>query len=114
VNVDEHLRVQEGETSRDDIYALGDITSHPYRLLSRIPAQISTVAANLAKTISKKGGLVSYYSEAQRQMMVVPVGESTGTGHVGGWKLPGFLVWYFKGMDFLVYKAPKFLKGEGG
>ncbi|KAL4767518.1 hypothetical protein BDW60DRAFT_211867 [Aspergillus nidulans var. acristatus] len=112
VNVDTHLRVVDSETSRPDTFAVGDITCHPYRLMSRIPVQAEAVASNIEASIRGEKRLVTYYSEEQRRMLVVPVGQSTGTTHVGGWPLLGCLVWYFKAQDFLVYKAPKFLKGE--
>jgi NADH dehydrogenase FAD-containing subunit len=112
VNVDEFFQVKEGGTSKSTIYAIGDITSHPYRLLSRIPKQVSTVLANMKTSITQQGTLVSYSAEAQRKMMVVPVGDSTGTGQFGNWTLWGLLVWYFKGKDFLTYKAPGYLMGK--
>lgn len=111
VNVDEFFQVKEGGTSKSTIYAIGDITSHPYRLLSRIPKQVETVLANMKTSITQRGKLVSYSAEVQRKMMVVPVGDSTGTGQFGSWTLWGFLVWYFKGKDFLAYKAPGYLMG---
>jgi NADH dehydrogenase FAD-containing subunit len=111
VNVDEFFQVKEGGTSKSTIYAIGDITSHPYRLLSRIPKQVETVLANIKTSITQQGSLVSYFAEAQKKMMVVPVGDSTGTGQFGNWTLPGFIVWYFKGKDFLTYKAPGYLIG---
>ncbi|KAJ5597940.1 hypothetical protein N7537_008024 [Penicillium hordei] len=112
VNVDEHLRVVEDKISRSDTYAVGDITCHPYRLLSRVSLQGATVASNIAGSIAKDTRLATYSAEAQTKMMVVPVGQSTGTGHLGGWTLWGCLVWYFKGKDFLTYEAPKFLRGK--
>lgn len=112
VNVDSQLRVLEDGVSRSDTYALGDIICHPYRLLSRVPLQAETVVANIVGTIEKRGQVRTYSADAQKKMMVVPVGQSTGTGHVGGWTLLGCLVWFFKGRDFLTYKAPKFLRGE--
>jgi NADH dehydrogenase FAD-containing subunit len=112
VNVDEHLRVVENGTSRDDTYAVGDITCHSYRLLSRVSLQGATAAANVSASIASKEYLATYSSEAQKKMMVVPVGQSTGTGHIGGWTLWGCLVWFFKGKDFLTYEAPKFLRGK--
>ncbi|CAG9940189.1 unnamed protein product [Clonostachys rosea f. rosea IK726] len=112
VNVDQYLRVVENETSRDDTYAVGDITCHPYRLLSRVSLQGAIAAANVSASISRKGYLTTYSSESQKKMMVVPVGQSTGTGHLGGWTLWGCLVWFFKGKDFLTYEAPKFLRGK--
>ncbi|KAH8689351.1 hypothetical protein BGW36DRAFT_365124 [Talaromyces proteolyticus] len=112
VNVDEHLRLVEDGTSRSDTYAVGDITCHPYRLLSRVSLQGATVASNIAASIAKDTRLATYSAEAQKKMMVVPVGQSTGTGHLGGWTLWGCLVWFFKGNDFLTYEAPKFLRGQ--
>ncbi|KAL2835373.1 hypothetical protein BJY01DRAFT_223787 [Aspergillus pseudoustus] len=112
VQVDEQLRVVEDGVSRSDTYAVGDITCHPYRLLSRVSLQGETVASNLAAAIAKKNHVSTYSAEAQKKMMVVPVGQSTGTGHLGGWTLFGCLVWFFKGKDFLTYEAPKFLRGQ--
>ncbi|KAL2855331.1 hypothetical protein BJY01DRAFT_257058 [Aspergillus pseudoustus] len=112
VNVDAHFRVVDGETSRSDTYAVGDITCHPYRLLSRISGQAEAVVSNIEASIGGQKRLVTYSAEAQRKMLVVPVGQSTGAGHFGGWPLIGCLVWYFKGRDFLAYKALKFLMGE--
>jgi NADH dehydrogenase FAD-containing subunit len=112
VNVDKQLRVLDNGVSRSDTYAIGDITSHPYRLLSRVPLQGETVAANIVGAIEKKGQVATYSAEAQKKMMVVPVGQSTRTGHIGDWTLFGCLVWFFKGKDFLTYKAPKFLLGQ--
>ncbi|CEJ53817.1 hypothetical protein PMG11_00158 [Penicillium brasilianum] len=112
VNVDGQLRVLENRVSRTDTYALGDIVCHPYRLLSRVPLQAETVVANIVEAIEKRGQVRTYSADAQKKMMVVPVGQSTGTGHIGGWTLFGCLVWFFKGRDFLTYKAPKFLRGE--
>lgn len=112
VNVDEQLRVMEDGVSRTDTYAVGDITCHPYRLLSRVSLQGKTVASNIAAAIEHKARVVTYSAEAQKKMMVVPVGQSTGTGHLGGWTLFGCIVWFFKGKDFLTYEAPKFLRGQ--
>ncbi|KAJ5371015.1 uncharacterized protein N7496_007107 [Penicillium cataractarum] len=112
VNVDEQLRVVEYGNSRSDTYALGDITCHPYRLLSRVAVQATTVASNIAASVRKNTRIAKYSAKAQKMMMVVPVGQSTGTGHLGGWTLWGCLVWFFKGKDFLTYEAPKFLRGK--
>lgn len=112
VNVDEQLRVVKNGVSRSDTYAVGDITCHPYRLLSRVSLQGQTVALNIAAAIEQSSRIITYSTEVQKKMLVVPVGESTGTGHLGGWTLFGCLVWFFKGRDFLTYEAPKFLRGQ--
>lgn len=113
IDVDDKLRVVGDGTSRSDTYAVGDITCHPYRLLSRVSLQGTIVTSNIAASIRGDTSLATYSAEAQKKMMVVPVGQSTGTGHIGGWTLWGCLVWYFKGRDFLTYKALEFLRREG-
>ncbi|GLA43943.1 hypothetical protein AnigIFM63309_002040 [Aspergillus niger] len=112
VNVDNQLRVVQDGASRNDTYAVGDITCLPYRLLSRVSLQGQTVASNIAAAIERRSPLMTYSAKAQKRMMVVPVGQSTGTGHIGRWTLFGCLVWWFKGKDFLTYEAPKFLRGQ--
>jgi pyruvate/2-oxoglutarate dehydrogenase complex dihydrolipoamide dehydrogenase (E3) component len=112
VNVDEQLRVVDEGISRCDTYAVGDITCHPYRLLSRVSLQGEIVASNIAAAIDRSARTATYSAEVQKKMMVVPVGQSTGTGHLGRLTLFGCLVWFFKGKDFLTYEAPKFLRGQ--
>jgi NADH dehydrogenase FAD-containing subunit len=112
VNVDDQLRVVLKGKSCSDMYALGDITMHPYRLLSRVSLQGETVASNIAASIAQQNSAATYSAESQKKMMVVPIGQSTGTGHFGSWTLFGCIVWFFKGKDFLVYEAPKFLRGQ--
>lgn len=116
VEVDEFLRVRSdspgGRCSEPRIYALGDITTHQYRLLSRVPEQAKVVVANLEADIAGKQPQTTYSSDEQRKMMIVPIGESAGTGQFGSWVVPSFLVWYFKGKDFLTYKAPSFVSGR--
>ena len=87
VDVDEQLRVREDNVNRTDTYAVGDITCHPYRLLSRVSLQGETVASNIVAVIERSAQIATYSAEAQKKMMFVPVGQSTGTGHVGGWAL---------------------------
>lgn len=116
VTVDGYLRVRQRDdiaSARDtSIYALGDITTHRHRLLSRIPKQVKTVVNNLAYDITRDGTQIRYTPEEERKMMIVPIGASTGTGQLGNWVVPGCLVWYFKGRDFLTYKAPSFVYGK--
>ncbi|EHA20934.1 hypothetical protein ASPNIDRAFT_124657 [Aspergillus niger ATCC 1015] len=92
VNVDNQLRVVQDGASRNDTYAVGDITCLPYRLLSRVSLQGQTVASNIAAAIERRSPLMTYSAKAQKRMMVVPVGQSTGTGHIGRWTLFGCLM----------------------
>ncbi|RAK94898.1 NAD(P)/FAD-dependent oxidoreductase [Aspergillus ibericus CBS 121593] len=112
VKVDEHLNVVDTETSLPDIYAVGDITYHPDRLLSRVSKQAITVAVNIVSRIENEYRPVRYSADAQMKMLVVSVGRGTGTGHLAGWTLWGCLVWVFKGRDYLTYEAGKFWRGR--
>ncbi|KAJ5524197.1 FAD-dependent pyridine nucleotide-disulfide oxidoreductase [Penicillium frequentans] len=103
VNVDENLRVTGG--SEDGlIYALGDITTQPLRTAIKLADQIPVVVSNLKVAILGTGKLVSYNPNGSF-MMVVPIGESTGTGQMFGWKPWGMMVSMIKGRDFFISKA---------
>ncbi|KAJ5912778.1 FAD-dependent pyridine nucleotide-disulfide oxidoreductase [Penicillium tannophilum] len=103
VNVDENLRVTGG--SEDGlIYALGDITTQPLRTAIKLADQIPVVVSNLKVAIHGTGKLVSYNPNGSF-MMVVPIGESTGTGQMFGWKPWGMMVSMIKGRDFFISKA---------
>jgi hypothetical protein len=82
-----------------------------YRVLSRVAVQAMTVTSNIAATIRRNTRIAKYSAKAQMMMMVVSMGQSAGTGHLGGWTLWGFLGRFFKGKDSLTYEAPKFLRG---
>ncbi|KAJ5786395.1 FAD-dependent pyridine nucleotide-disulfide oxidoreductase [Penicillium pulvis] len=103
VNVDENLRVTGG--SEDClIYALGDITTQPLRTAIKLADQIPVVVSNLKVAILGTGKLVNYNPNGSF-MMVVPIGESTGTGQMFGWKPWGMMVSMIKGRDFFISKA---------
>ncbi|KAJ5673161.1 FAD-dependent pyridine nucleotide-disulfide oxidoreductase [Penicillium longicatenatum] len=103
VKVDKNLRVT-GDAEDGFIYALGDITTQPVRTVIKLADQIPVVVSNLKVAILGKGKLVSYDSSGSL-MMVVPIGESTGTGQMFGWKPWGMMVSMIKGKDFFVSKA---------
>ncbi|KAJ6110735.1 FAD-dependent pyridine nucleotide-disulfide oxidoreductase [Penicillium sp. IBT 16267x] len=103
VKVDESLHVT-GGLEDGSIYALGDITTQPLRTAIKIADQIPVVVSNLKVAILGKGKFVSYDPNGSL-MMVVPIGESTGTGQMFGWKPWGMMVSMIKGKDFFVSKA---------
>lgn len=107
VKVDEHLRVT-GGSEDSSVYALGDITTQPLRTAIKIADQIPVVVSNLKFAILGTGKLASYNPNGSL-MMVVPIGERTGTGQMFGWKPWGMMVSMIKGKDFFVSKAPGML-----
>ncbi|PLB40510.1 NAD(P)/FAD-dependent oxidoreductase [Aspergillus candidus] len=113
VTVDEHQQVLNRQGQAEPrVYALGDITSYPDRLLLRVQPQIPIVVANVQRAVEERHTALSSYSPAaQWTVMVVPVGRWTGTGAIGGWRLCGWLVSLAKGRDFFIGKAASFIRG---
>lgn len=101
IAVDDKLCVTGGDGS---IYALGDITTQPLRTAAKVAEQVPVVVANLKAAILGRGKY-STYSPNETLMMIVPIGESTGTGQIFGWKPWGIMVSKIKGKDFFVSKA---------
>ncbi|PKY05637.1 FAD/NAD(P)-binding domain-containing protein [Aspergillus campestris IBT 28561] len=113
VTVDEHQRVLNRQGQAEPrVYALGDITSYPDRLLLRVQPQIPIVVANVQGAVEERHTALSSYSPAaQWRVMAVPVGQRTGTGAIGSWRLSGWLVSLIKGKDFFIGKAASYIQG---
>lgn len=110
--VDKHLHALNGQGDVvPNVYALGDISSHQEKLLMRVPSQITAVSSNLKRDITGSGELTAYLPEHELNAMLVPIGKSTGTGVIAGWRVWGFLVSFLKGRDFMVGKAASFVAG---
>ncbi|KAJ9249196.1 hypothetical protein DTO207G8_6850 [Paecilomyces variotii] len=90
------------------VYAVGDITQHPLRTLSRIPDQIPVVVNNLKVEITGRGKRMTY-KPSEKPSMLVPVGRSSGTGQLGGWTPWSWMVVLFKSKDFFISKAPTYI-----
>ncbi|OKL64614.1 hypothetical protein UA08_00568 [Talaromyces atroroseus] len=106
VEVDAHFKV----ASTDSVYAVGDITHYSARLTSRIAGQVSVLVSNLKADITGKGKRAAYDSN-QTLMMLVPIGKSSGTGQIGGFTAPGFMVLLVKGRDYFTGSGMKFVAG---
>lgn len=100
VDVDDEMRVK-GSSS---IYAIGDITRHPARLLLKAQEQIPVISSNLKNDILGQGKRKEYRPD-DKVMMIVPVGSSSGTGQMFGMVPWGKMVSIIKGKDFFVSKA---------
>lgn len=77
VDVDENLRVR-GRT-KETIFAVGDITSHPSRTSLKLGEQVPVVVANVKADMSKTARHV-VYKPSQSITMMVPIGSGVGTG----------------------------------
>ncbi|RAL00847.1 FAD/NAD(P)-binding domain-containing protein [Aspergillus ibericus CBS 121593] len=111
------------------VYAAGDITHHTQKLYMKVTEMVPVVVGNLIDDISTSastssthgggggggGGRGNGYCGATKRktytegpdvsMMVVPVGETGGTGQMFGWVPWSFLVRVAKGRDFFIGKA---------
>lgn len=117
VEVDDGFRVKSSadpdnkSSSPLPIYAVGDITSHDARLLLRVAGQTPVLVANLKADILKEGKRLTY-TPSTSTTILVPVGESTGTGELYGWVPWGFLVGAMKGRDFFISRAPSYVAAK--
>lgn len=107
VKVDKEMHV----LSCENIYAAGDITNNSMRLSFKAAEQAGVAAHNLKADILGKGERKSY-DQGESVMMVVPVGESGGTGQVFGMTPFSFMVRMIKGKDYFVSKAAAAVSGK--
>ncbi|EED17735.1 AMID-like mitochondrial oxidoreductase, putative [Talaromyces stipitatus ATCC 10500] len=106
VEVDTHF----ASKANSSVYAVGDITHYSARLVSRVAGQVSVLISNLKADITGKGKRGVYKTE-QSLMVVMPMGKSTGTGQLGNFTPPGFLVSFVKGKDYFTGSGKKFIAG---
>ncbi|GAM37309.1 AMID-like mitochondrial oxidoreductase [Talaromyces pinophilus] len=92
------------------VSAVGDITQYSARLVSRIAGQVSVLISNLKADITGSGKRATYKDDPSL-MMVVPIGKSTGTGQIGSFTPPGFMVSLVKGRDYFTGSGKKFIAG---
>ena len=113
VKVDKELRVQSSEGSSPlPIYAAGDITNNSMRLALKALEQARVVATNIKADILGHGERKTF-DQGESVMMVVPIGESGGTGQIFGMVPFSFMVRMIKGNDYFTSKAPTYLAGKG-
>jgi pyruvate/2-oxoglutarate dehydrogenase complex dihydrolipoamide dehydrogenase (E3) component len=111
VKVDKELRVQSSSGSALPIYAVGDINTNNMRLSFKATEQAKIAVANIKADIAGSSERKSY-DQGESIMMMVPVGETGGTGQLFGVTPFSFLVKFVKGKDYFVSKAPQYLAGK--
>lgn len=111
VKVDKELRVQSSDrSSRLPIYAPGDVNNNSMRFSYKAVEQAAVVAANLKADILGKGSRKTY-DQGESVLMVVPVGETGGTGQLFGMTAWSFMVRMIKSRDYFVSKAHSMVAG---
>jgi pyruvate/2-oxoglutarate dehydrogenase complex dihydrolipoamide dehydrogenase (E3) component len=107
VKVNREMRVE----STENIYAAGDITNNSMRLSFKAAEQAGVAANNLKADIVGKGERKTF-DQGESIMMVVPVGESGGTGQIFGFTPFSFMVKMIKGKDYFISKAAPMVAGK--
>ncbi|RAH78033.1 FAD/NAD(P)-binding domain-containing protein [Aspergillus japonicus CBS 114.51] len=117
-------RVETNSTLRvrnagDRVYAIGDAASYAARpSVHGILQAVPILCANIRRDLLLEGGGVgdgdgdSVFKEDTRETQIVPIGTARGVGAMMGYKLPGFLVWLFKGRDYFLWTTKKIWSGE--
>ncbi|CAG7918889.1 unnamed protein product [Penicillium olsonii] len=111
VTVSKEMRVQSSDGTKLPIFAAGDITNNSMRLSFKAVEQAAVAAANLKADIVG-GASIKTYEQGDSIMMVVPVGESGGTGQVFGIVPFSFMVKMIKGKHYFLDKAPGAVAGK--
>lgn len=111
VKVNKELRVQSSNGSALPIYAVGDINTNHMRLSFKATEQAKIAVTNIKADIEGKGERKSY-DQGESMMMMVPVGETGGTGQLFGMTPFSFMVKFVKGKDYFVSKASQYLAGK--
>jgi NADH dehydrogenase FAD-containing subunit len=112
LNKDGWVEVDNRFASKADssVYAVGDITHYSARLVSRVSGQVAVLISNLKADITGKGKRAAYKDDPS-VMVVMPIGKSTGTGQIGSFTPPGFMVSFVKGKDYFTGSGKKFIAG---
>ncbi|KAH0548612.1 hypothetical protein GP486_007844 [Trichoglossum hirsutum] len=105
LRVDKYLRVE----SATDMWASGDVTNAQVKQFVYASKQIPQLVKNLDAVLSGNTADVSEYKKDDKTMQAVPLGRSKGTGQMGNFKLPSFLVWMAKGRNFMTPKLSSFV-----
>ncbi|CAG8924274.1 unnamed protein product [Penicillium salamii] len=111
VTVSKEMRVQSTDGTKLPIFAAGDITNNSMRLSFKAVEQAQVAAANLKAEIVGTAAIKTY-EQGDSIMMVVPIGESGGTGQVFGIVPFSFMVKMIKGKHYFLDKAPGAVAGK--
>lgn len=108
IRVNSELRIS--SITDGSAFALGDATAFKQRYALKINDQIPVVVANLkAAVLGSKGVGTKRYDANDKLMVFVPVGSKKGTGQIGSFVAPGFMVAFAKGRDYFMSKGASFI-----
>ncbi|CAD6441711.1 ff9f6f31-9a25-4aea-bd11-118fce50221a [Sclerotinia trifoliorum] len=104
--VDEFLRLK----GTKDVWVVGDVSAVERPQYVNTEKQSVHVAKNIG--LALKNSQPVGYKVAEKNMMVVTVGKKVGTGHMGGMKLPSFMVNMAKGKTLFSEKLVPMVNGS--
>ncbi|KAI1323296.1 hypothetical protein F5Y16DRAFT_412739 [Xylariaceae sp. FL0255] len=105
IRVDDDLRVIDSS----DIFAIGDVSDHEPPQYMFVEKQSIHMAKNIVHLINNMP-LVPHKASTTA-MMGLQIGKKTGTGHMGNFKIPSFLV-HFLRKTLFVENLPKTVDGS--
>ncbi|APA09932.1 hypothetical protein SS1G_05812 [Sclerotinia sclerotiorum 1980 UF-70] len=104
--VDEFLRLK----GTEDVWVVGDVSAVERPQYVNTEKQSVHVAKNIG--LGLKNSQPVGYKVAEKNMLAVTVGKKVGTGHMGGMKLPSFMVNMVKGKTLFSEKLVPMVNGS--
>ncbi|RDW91953.1 hypothetical protein BP5796_01347 [Coleophoma crateriformis] len=105
--MDNYLRVK----NADSIWAAGDVIDLQRSQVMLTEAQGKALAKNL--DLHLKGKDLVWYKTDGSPTLAVTMGRSKATGISGSMKIPGVVLWWFKGRKMGTDMLPKYVTGAG-
>ncbi|KAI9861820.1 MAG: hypothetical protein M1824_001931 [Vezdaea acicularis] len=108
IRVDSKLRVP----GAPDVWAVGDVNQLQKKIVKHAEAQGVYAFKSLDAILTGKEDTIKEYDASGVQMFVAVIGKKVGLATAGNWRLPGFLVSYMKGRDFMTPKLVPYAEGQ--
>ena len=109
-----HVKTNKASLRVDDagprVYALGDVGSYTRGGVMDMYDAVPVALCNMRKDLIAAGSTNRSVAESTDRVyapnlaenQLVPIGRSRGVGAFKGWWLSSFIVWFFKGRDYLI------------
>ena len=112
--LDSHGQIVQTKTlhakGQKDILVAGDVGSLEASKAQMADAQSVHLAQNIAAYLLEGKDIPEYQLDT-KNAMAVTLGRSKGTGQMGTWKLPSFMVWFLKGRTMFTQHAEPLARG---
>ena len=99
--LDEHGTMKQTTTLRaeghDNIFVIGDVGNLEASKAMHAESQFAHLIKELPVYMRNDGSPLPEYKPSASVIHGITLGPKTGTGHMGGWRLPGFMIVWSKG-----------------